>query len=266
MTDPSCGVRRHWFETRQHHQHRQIVAAGFNDRWHQVLEDNMAHWAWLDDNERQRLGALAVDHMAAWHWEAAKGFDLTDDMMMLIAAEASLLVLERPPGGLVSVHAVVVHPSTMMLGGTHSQVAGVASDDPVAIIGQASFNGPVLVAWDAAKSSAHHPEHGRNVVFHEFAHKLDMATGTINGTPPMASPQAEKQWVTACTAAYGRVANGHSTTLPPYAGVNTAEFFAVATEVFFTTPTVLAAGEPDLYAVMADWFGQDPATRVSHRH
>jgi len=249
------------FETRQHRHRREVTEAGFTDQWRTILADNMAHWALLDDDERERLGNIAVEFLATKRWEAAQGFELTDEVTMLISAEASLLVLERPPDSFREVSSIVIHPTTMVLGGSHSQVSGLASDDPMPIIGQASPFGPVLVAWDAASFQARHPEQGSNVVFHEFAHKLDMLTGTTNGTPPMDTAEQEQRWVTACTETYHRVVAGQSRVLRPYAGVNTAEFFAVATEAFFDTPGALAAEEPALYEVLMEWFGQDPASR-----
>ena len=42
----------------------------------------------------------------------------------------------------------------------------------------------MLIAWDQAQAAARHPERGHNVVFHEFAHKLDMLDGVIDGAPP----------------------------------------------------------------------------------
>jgi Mlc titration factor MtfA (ptsG expression regulator) len=254
------------FETSRHRHRRQTLEAGFTDQWRDVLAANMAHWAYLDDDERQRLGARAVELLATKQWEAAHGFELTDEITMLIAAEAALIALELDADAFREVRAIVVHPTTMVMRGQHSQVVGVVSDDPMPILGQANNGlGPVMVAWDAASFQARHPDEGNNVVFHEFAHKLDMLTGQANGTPPMASAAAEAAWVEACTAAYQRVVDGHSAALRPYAGVNTAEFFAVATEVFFDTPTALTTHEPALYEVLADWYGQDPATRMARR-
>ena len=50
--------------------------------------------------------------------------------------------------------------------------------------------------------------------------------------------------------------------LDAYGATNPAEFFAVATEVFFDVPTQLEVHEPALYAVLRDYYGQDPAERL----
>jgi Mlc titration factor MtfA (ptsG expression regulator) len=53
--------------------------------------------------------------------------------------------------------------------------------------------------------------------------------------------------------------------LRPYAGTNPAEFFAVATEVFFNRPLEVRAFEPALYTELRAFYGQDPAARAE-RH
>ena len=46
-----------------------------------------------------------------------------------------------------------------------------------------------------------------------------------------------------------------------YAGTNPAEFFAVATEVFFDKGSSMERDLPDLYEVMLAFYGQDTAER-----
>jgi Mlc titration factor MtfA (ptsG expression regulator) len=90
----------------------------------------------------------------------------------------------------------------------------------------------------------------RNVVFHEFAHKIDMLDDVVDGTPPISDPDQRDRWIEVCTASFKRLRNGTSTgVLRDYAGVNPGEFFAVASEVFFSAPQRLWAGERDLYEV-----------------
>ena len=64
-------------------------------------------------------------------------------------------------------------------------------------------------------------------------------------------------------------ADGTSVRLTPllrdYAATNPGEFFAVVTEVFFTRPRELRARIPDLYAVFANYYAQDPAIRRDAR-
>jgi Mlc titration factor MtfA (ptsG expression regulator) len=91
-----------------------------------------------------------------------------------------------------------------------------------------------------------------------------MIDGTIDGTPPLDDPDARARWIAVCTRAYDQVRLAREpSVLRPYAGVNPGEFFAVASEVFFTRPVELRECEPDLYAELSAYFRQDPATRVA---
>ena len=50
-----------------------------------------------------------------------------------------------------------------------------------------------------------------------------------------------------------------------YGATNPPEFFAVVTETFFEKPRTLKKKEPDLYAVLAEFYGQDTAERKESR-
>jgi Mlc titration factor MtfA (ptsG expression regulator) len=68
--------------------------------------------------------------------------------------------------------------------------------------------------------------------------------------------------VAACKGSLQRLrAHTAPSVLRAYAETNPAEFFAVATEVFFTRPVALRDEDPTLYGVLRDYFRQDPAAR-----
>lgn len=250
------------FETRHHRERRQLLDAGFRPEWSDLLTTRMRTWGQLTDEERERLEGLTLQLLVDLHWEAANGFTLTEDIEVTIAADAALLLLGLPDDSFRRVHTVLVHPTTVVLSGEHSQVAGIVSDGPMPILGQADLHGPVLIVWDAVLSEARHPGSGHNVVFHEFAHRLDMLTGEADGSPPMAEVAQAERWVQVCTEVYEQVVEGRGgPVLRSYAGVNPAEFFAVATEAFFDAPVQLRHEHPDLYEVLEGYYGQDPAAR-----
>lgn len=251
------------FGTRRHRMRRSRYAAGFLPAWRELLARRMHHWNLLADDERDLLEEIALELIAEKSWEAARGFDLTDEIMVMISSQAALIALGLPADCYRGVQAIVVHPTTLVLTGPRQTIPGVVSDGPMPILGQASFNGPVLIAWDTVVHEARHPGNGHNVVFHEFAHKLDMLDGTVDGTPPLASAEEHDRWVAVCTRVYRQVVRGRAgASLRAYAGVNPGEFFAVATEVFFDDPLGLRAEHADLYDVLAGFYRQDPAARV----
>jgi Mlc titration factor MtfA (ptsG expression regulator) len=237
--------------------------AGFLPEWDELLARRIPLLGRLSGDERERLEQLALGLMIDTRWEAANGFVLTDEIRVTIAAQAALLVLGLPDDSFRLVQSILVHPTTMVMSGEHSQVNGLASREPMPIVGLAEHRGPVVIAWDTARDDARHPGTGHNVVFHEFAHQLDMLDGTVDGTPPLATQDQFDRWVEVCTRVYHQVeagTAGHA--LSSYAGVNTGEFFAVATEVFFDDPHALIREHRDLYEVMAEFYRQDPAART----
>jgi MtfA peptidase len=235
------------------------------DGWEQITAAAVAHWRLLDDDEQAHMAALMTRLVTGKRWESSRGFDLTDEIRVLIAAQASLLILGLDLDCYRDVTSIIVHPTTMVLRHPRPGPArGTVTDGPLPILGQAhDRRGPVIIAWDAARAGARHPERGHNVVLHEFAHKLDMLDGVVDGTPPIADPAARDRWIEVCTGEYEALRRGEAgRLLRPYAALNPGEFFAVATEVFFTRPVELAETKPDLYSVMATFYRQDPAARV----
>lgn len=260
-----------WLRARRR---RRILAEPFPEAWRAVLERNVAHYSELDETEQQTLRDFVQVFVAEKTWEGCGGLALDDEIRVTIAAQAALLVLCLPHGYYRNVRSILVYPTTVV---TPERSIGaferpeVRSASGVPILGEAQLQGPVILVWDAALKNARHPEQGHDVVYHEFAHKLDMLDGAADGTPPLGSRDEVERWATVCAAAFEalreRVAKGRSTFLDAYGATNEAEFFAVATEFFFDRPRQMAEHEPDLYAVLRDFYGQDPAERVArHGH
>ena len=137
--------------------------------------------------------------------------------------------------------------------------------DVTPLIGEAHRRGPVILAWDAVRYGGIHPELGHNVVYHEFAHKLDTLDGYADGVPPLPNRKQYRQWVEVCTREYQRLREqaeqGSETFLDPYGGTDVGEFFAVATEYFFNRGPEMSLLHPELYQLLAGFYHQDPAAR-----
>ncbi len=224
----------------------------------------LAQWPTLTRDEQDHLHALTTALVDGLRWEASHGFDVTGDMKTAISAHAALLVLAFDDGldSYLDVSSVIIHPTTIVRTGTHYVGGGMFSDGPDPVIGEAHHQGPVLVSWDAAAQHAREPWRGESVLLHEFAHRLDMLDGISDGTPPIEGEIELDDWVRVCSESLRRLRrNEEPSVLRQYAATNPSEFFAVATEVFFTRPTALRDENAELYGVMRDYFCQDPARR-----
>ena len=231
-----------------------------------VFSAHLAEWPLLNEVERGRLIGDVEFLLETKRWEAARGFVLTDEQCVVIAAQAALLVNGLEVELLRQVKAIIVHPSTVVTRGPHpGPVAGLLDDSPISLAGEAhDRHGPVLLAWDVVRRETRRAGTGRNVVIHEFADKLDMLDGMIDGTPPMSDAVARRRWVEVFTAEYAALQAERAVpgaVLRDYAGTDPGECFAVAAEVFFDRPLALAEAKPALYDVLRTYFRQDPAAR-----
>lgn len=238
-----------------------ILDEPFPQAWRDRLAYRWPLFTTLDDDERARLEDLVKLFLSRVRFEAAQGFTVTDEMRVLIAAQACLVVLGLDLDLYRQVTSVIVHPRTVVLTGVHHVGNHLVSDADQTLAGQAHHRGPVVLSWSAVAFEARHHERGQNVVMHEFAHQLDMVDGMIDGTPPITDRELRARWVAVCTSEFRAMRRGDERVLRPYAATDTGEFFAVATETFFTRPVDLVMQSPELYGVMREVFRQDPAAR-----
>lgn len=256
----------HWLRDRRRAEAR---SRPFPPEWETFVRANVVHYCMLDDAERAELQAMMQVFLEEKHWEGCGGLHLTDEIRVTIAAQACLLQLGLPHDYYRNVQTILVYPTTVVPPehnpGVFERVDGPV-EPPVPIVGQALSQGPVILVWDTVLHGARHPEQGHNVVYHEFAHKLDMLDGMADGTPPLDRARLT-EWVAVCSREFLRLRSlagkGHKTFLDSYGAKNEAEFFAVATEEFFDRPLALRKHAPDLYRVLSDYYRQDPAERVN---
>jgi Mlc titration factor MtfA (ptsG expression regulator) len=238
---------------------------GLPDEWEAIIAAQFGAWSGFDAGERETLAGLADWLLRHKNWEAAHGFDLDDIMRTTIAIEAAVLILALDTSFYREVSAIIVYPTTIISRGERAGPArGTVVDESVAVLGEAhDRRGAILIAWDEARDAARHPGRGSNVVFHEFAHKLDMLDDLIDGTPPLETREQLARWIRVCTDAYAALREGAPRPpLDSYGGVSPAEFFAVATEAFFDVPLALEQHEPEVFDVLRDFYLQDPAARA----
>ena len=247
---------------------RRLLERPFPADWERAIEANMGAYASLDHKERKHLCDLVQVFAAEKHWEGAGGLTLTDEIRATISAQACLLILNLAHDLYRNVESILVYPSTVVPPPRQPGMFEIAMgpvEPPMPVLGQAFTRGPVILVWDAVRRGGRHPHSGHNVVYHEFAHKLDMLDGAPDGVPPLADEESYQRWVRVFTQAYQELQQarrrGRPTILDPYALTSSAEFFAVATEVFFERPLQLEREQAAMYDVLRQFYRQDPAAR-----
>ncbi|MCW3097198.1 MAG: hypothetical protein JWL77_2816 [Chthonomonadaceae bacterium] len=242
----------------------------FPEAWLVYLEKNVGHYGYLSESEQATLRDDLRILIAEKTWEGGGGLELMEEMQVTIAAEASLLLLGLDHEYYPNVESIVVYPRDYTAPAKTRDPSGVVDEYGSTRLGEAWDNGPVLISWSDARSDSLNPTDGHNVVLHEFAHKLDMRDGAADGVPKLNSDAQYDTWAEVMSAEYEELVEqtekGHKSLLDSYGATNPAEFFAVATECFFEKSVLMEEHHPRLYAVLRDFYHQDPAQRMHAYH
>jgi MtfA peptidase len=247
-----------------------IRRRSFPDAWRQILQDGLPYYRCLPPALREELHGHIQVFLAEKYFEGAGGLTMTDEIRVIIAAQACMLLLGRDTNYYPGLKSIIVYPSTYMARGRSVGPGGIITESNGWRQGE-SWNrvtstaggGPVVLSWQDVKHGAADVNDGHNVVFHEFAHQLDAETGDVQGAPALGERSQYIAWARVLGSEYNALlhdlAARRPTVLRSYAATNPAEFFAVLTEVFFERPRELKARHPELYEQMKGFFRQDPA-------
>lgn len=243
----------------------------------------------LSAEERNRLRALASQLLADKQMAGAAGLELTAEMQVNIALQACLPVLNLGLDWYRGWKSIVVYPSEFLVPRQVTDDDGIVHEYIEPISGEAWDRGPLVLSWEDAQRSTTAAGAAYSVVIHEFVHKIDLLDGEADGVPPFSSGQhtsmtiehwrrvlhdASDRFVAEVelieTELPGEIdpesdkADRYFAHLPfdAYAAQDEAEFFAVSSEAFFVEPTRLQQSFPDWYALLAQFFLQDPLARM----
>jgi len=227
----------------------------------------------LTQDEWRRLRELSALFLHGKRFVGLHGLEIDNCVRLTIAAQACLLVLNINDPASRQVYpgwqSIVLYPGPFVTRHDILDETGIVHEEIAALDGEASEYGPVVLSWEDAHADSRQTESDRNVVLHEFAHKLDFLDGTSNGHPPLHHGMSSQVWSDVFTAAFEDlnhlIENHHHTLIDPYAATNPAEFFAVTTEVFFQSPRLLQQAYPGVYEQLRLFYRQDPALRHLHR-
>jgi Mlc titration factor MtfA (ptsG expression regulator) len=220
----------------------------------------------LDEPDALQLREMSTLFLARKEFSGTHGLVVTDEMAVAIAAQACLPILKLGLDWYEGFVGIVVHADEVIARREVMDEDGVVHHYDEPLSGEAMEGGPVTLSWRDVADAGDTAESGYNVVIHEFAHVLDMRDGQADGVPPLASRASQTEWQVVFGAHYeafcAQLETGIETWLDPYAAEAPSEFFAVACEAFFVSPHDLQADNAEVYALLRQFFQQDPATRA----
>lgn len=208
---------------------------------------------------RARLRTLSARFLARKSITGAGGFQPTPDQRAVVAALCCLPVLELGFQWLRGWHEVILYPAAFRVRRRHQdEDTGVVSEWPDELAGEAWEQGPLILSWEDIEADLADPFAGYALIAHEIAHKLDLLDGVSDGTPPMPPGLSLREWTRTMQAAYERLCAeldaGRETPIDAYAAEAPDEFFAVASEYFFSAPTLLRQAMPEVFALLQRFY------------
>jgi len=259
----------------------------FPRAWREILRRRMPAFARLPADLQLQVKKHVQVLLAEKPFIGCAGLVVTDEMRVLIAAQAALLLLNRDADYFGNLRQVLVYPGAFIVERELANGSGLMHATRRALAGESWQQGQLLLSWDDVLAGAADPDDGHNVVIHEFAHQLDQERGRANGAPWLGRREAEPpprrrgaapsrpgrgaghepgdpypRWARVLGAEFEqlrqRLARGETGVIAAYAATDPAEFFAVVSEHFFEQPAALAAAHPALYAEFARLYRCDP--------
>ena len=241
-----------------------VQRQAFPKAWRNILRRRMPAFARLPPHLQLQIKKHVQVLVAEKPFIGCAGLVITNEMRVLISAQAALLLLNRNAGYFSNLRQVLVYPGAFVVQRSTPDAAGLTHVTRRALTGESWQQGQLLLSWDDVLAGAADPHDGHNVVIHEFAHQLDQERGRANGAPWLGQRQAYAAWAAVLGREFNalrtNLAQGIEVVIDPYAATDPAEFFAVVSEHFFEQPQALAAAHPALYSEFTRCYGTDPLT------
>lgn len=239
-----------WVATRRARRRARLDREPFPEAWRDVLQRRVAYYGRLSDPERARFEREVRYFLHEHVITGPRGEALDEELRVLVAASAVIVVFGHPTFRYPRLRDIIVYPDAY---GKDYEVHRRGTR-----LGEVGGQGPIILSARALREGFADDADGRHVGIHEFAHVLDFTGGRANGVPSFMPWRCVRPWLELVHQETCKVERRRSI-LRRYAATNEAEFFAVASEVFFEQPQDMRREHPELYDLLRTVYGQDPA-------
>jgi Mlc titration factor MtfA (ptsG expression regulator) len=227
---------------------RAVLSLPFPERWRTFLLERYDHFERLDAAWRARFEDDVRIFLAEKRITGV-GVEVTDELRLLAAASAVTLSVGWPEYEWDQLTEVLLYPDDF----DRDYAFGGAER-----VGEAHPWGTVILSVPALLESFEVPDDAYHVGVHEFAHLLDVDQTHFDGIPVGLGRARAREWVAVAEKEMERLRHGRSA-FDDYGAHDPVEFLGVAVEAFFEIPQVVRRRHRDVYSILSEYFGQDPA-------
>src|SRR5690606_6912375 len=180
---------------------RRVLKQPFPSHWLRILDTRLPHLRRLSADERKQLLDCMRLFLDQKQFHGCAGLQITDEMRIVIAAQACLLLLNRNTGVYPALRHILLYPAAFSKDAEEWNEDGTVSSVHKELLGESWSEGKVLLSWDDVEHDLAYVDDGENVVLHEFAHQLDAENGDDNGMPILRHNDPER-WRQVMTEEY----------------------------------------------------------------
>lgn len=165
----------------------------------ETVERTIPYSANIPPAARERVRRLAARFLATKTFYGAHGLPITDALAGNIAWQAALVAHRTGLGIYDDFVGVIVYPEPFRVRRRFADEIGLVHEFDDELYGETWDGGPVIVSWGTDE------EEGVQVVLHEFAHRLDLADGALDGVPPLPPSLPRARWESVMETALQRL-------------------------------------------------------------
>lgn len=237
---------------------QRILAGEFPSAWECILWERLSIYPRMSAQLQQQLRDLIKVFIRDKTFIGCADLEVTEEMKVLIAAQACLLLLNRPTYEYPELQAIYIYPSAFRATHEVHDELGLVTTETRDLLGESWNTGKIILAWDDVDKGVRNFSDGYNVVLHEFAHALDHESGAANGAPLLYTKSAYASWAYVLGEEFKSLQREGGNIIDEYGATNPAEFFAVATETFFEEPHKLYEHHRELFEQLQQYYRLDP--------
>ncbi len=241
---------------------QRIIKTPFPSEWEEIVTRRLPFISKLEGGLQTQLQNKIKLFIAKKSFYGCDGLELSDEIRVTIAAEACLLLLNRPIEVYPKLRYILVYPAAFKKSTEQHNNDGTVNEVQSGLLGESWSNGKVILSWSDVESGVENFDDGQNVVLHEFAHQLDSHSGATNGAPRLRK-NSYSVWAEVFSNEFEVLTKArdknYKNTMDYYGATNPAEFFAVATETFFEKPEQMNKKHPELFELLKIYYSVDPS-------
>jgi Mlc titration factor MtfA (ptsG expression regulator) len=224
------------------------------DNFKQLLAQHVSYYNKLDEKNKTRFEEKVKEFLGYISIEGVNT-DVTIPDKLLVASSAVIPIFGFDKWKYYNLKMVLLYPATFNR--SEFLVPGYEKNT-LGMIG----NGPLQRIMILSKPALHYGFQAtpwkENTGIHEFVHLLDKEDGDVDGLPEaLLHRKYNTQWLELINQNIETIISGHSD-INYYGASNNAEFFAVTSEYFFSSPELFQQNHPELFGLMCNIFQQNP--------